>query len=757
MFSGVGRGAPRILLLIGLKLFVLCQPAWADEQSIERVTVTGLAPPATYSVGPSDIAQSHALTASDLLAESVPSAILSDTLSNPFQQDLYFRGFDASPVLGTPIGLALYQNGTRINERFGDLVLWDMIPSFALRRVDVVGGSNPVFGLNALGGAVVLDMKTGFTAEPGTAIDVSGGSFGRATLSMETAEADGNEAFYLGARAGYDDGWRRRSSSNVLQAYGDYSLVAGPFSGGVSLTLADNFLNENAAIPADDDRKAAFSIPDTMRDAVAFVQGRGSYDVSSDLHVRASTYYRATHLSTANGQALGFAPCTTDPSLLCTEDDTDDALNDLSGAPLPASLAPEGTLGLETTMTNAFGGALEMDMSGRLLGMDNTLSAGVTLDYARTGFRSETALGNLSFQPGGVTVVPIGVKLGGTDWNIALTAINQDLGVYAQDKLALARDLSLEVSLRFNSDRIALDDLIGTALNGRHSFTSADPGVTLVWNASDETRVTLSAGQSGRTPTAAELSCADPTQPCLFPLGFISDPPLKRVVARTVTLGADGNFALEAVNLTWSADAFYTRNADDILFVSSGPLIGSGFFANVGDTERIGADAKLMATWDKFDLHANYAFVDATFRSAFEVPSPFNPGADANGNIAVVPGDRLPNVPASSARIALGYQITPRLHAGVDAKVQSSQFLRGDEANLAAPLPGFVVFDANVDYQLSDTISLRLDAENLFDTHYATFGLYGDPTGGGPLPFTNPRFLVPAPPFGVWAGLRARL
>ncbi len=31
-------------------------------------------------------------------------------------------------MLGTPQGLAVYQNGVRINEVFGDTVNWDLIP-----------------------------------------------------------------------------------------------------------------------------------------------------------------------------------------------------------------------------------------------------------------------------------------------------------------------------------------------------------------------------------------------------------------------------------------------------------------------------------------------------------------------------------------------------------------------------------------------------------------------------------------------------
>src|ERR1700733_13364242 len=97
------------------------------------------------------------------LNDQLGSVNINDDLNDPFQPDILFRGFEASPVLGTPEGLAVYQNGARVNEAFGDGLNWDLFPDVAVGRVTVVS-ANPVYGLNALGGAVVIDMKNGFTA-----------------------------------------------------------------------------------------------------------------------------------------------------------------------------------------------------------------------------------------------------------------------------------------------------------------------------------------------------------------------------------------------------------------------------------------------------------------------------------------------------------------------------------------------------------------------------------------------------------------
>jgi outer membrane receptor protein involved in Fe transport len=312
------------------------------------------------------------------------------------------------------------------------------------------------------------------------------------------------------------------------------------------------------------------------------------------------------------------------------------------------------------------------------------------------------------------------------------------------------------VSGRVHFDSIDLNDHYGAALTGDHDFSGVNPGVELVWQASDDTRFYAEFEQSNRTPTAAELSCANPSQPCLFPLSFISDPGLKQVVARTVEGGVKGKTTTGPVSLDWSADAYVTRNDNDIIFESSGPFIGSGFFANIGATQRVGAELSADANWDIFDFRASYAYVNASFESAFTDLSADNPAADANGNIFVTPGDRMPGIPRSTAKFDLGATPIPGLHVSLGATVQSSQYLRGDEANLQAPLPGFVVMNAEAEYEIRKGLVVYAEGENILDNRYATFGLYGDPTGDGAFPqFTNPRFIVPAQPFGAWAGVRA--
>ena len=125
---------------------------------------------------------------------------------NQFQTNVQFRGFEASPVNGVAQGLAVYQNGVRINEAFGDTVNWDFLPTNAINNITVMTG-NPVFGLNAIGGSISIDMKNGFNFH-GADVDTEFGSFGRKQVSTEAGMQSGGMAIYGSFEAINDDGFR---------------------------------------------------------------------------------------------------------------------------------------------------------------------------------------------------------------------------------------------------------------------------------------------------------------------------------------------------------------------------------------------------------------------------------------------------------------------------------------------------------------------------------------------------------------------
>src|ERR1700734_2994161 len=222
----------------------------------------------------------HAITP-DLLqamARGLPGVALSDQTGNQFQLDINYRGFISSPVLGTPQGLAVYQNGVRINEVFGDIVNWDFIPDKAINQLTLVP-SNPVYGLNALGGALSLEMKNGFTYQ-GVEGELRGGSYGRVGASVQAGGQNGNSSDYITADAIDDAGWRQDSPSRLRRVYADFGTRGdNQTEFHVTFTGADNSFGAAAATPIQmlsQNWSSVYTIPQTTDNKLAFLTGSGA-------------------------------------------------------------------------------------------------------------------------------------------------------------------------------------------------------------------------------------------------------------------------------------------------------------------------------------------------------------------------------------------------------------------------------------------------------------------------------------------------
>jgi iron complex outermembrane receptor protein len=281
-----------LLAAVALYLANISSPAAAQStaaplpssQAVETVVVTATTPlPGTgidIDKVPSNI---QTLSAADLTREGSASVIsalssrlgsvsINDDLDDPFQPDVLFRGFEASPVLGTPEGLAVYQNGVRINEAFGDSLNWDLFPDIAIGRV-TVAGSNPVYGLNALGGAVIINMKDGFAYQGGQA-ELSGGSWGQRNASVQYGANSGPIGFYIAARGLEEDGWREFSPDRLEQFYTDFSYREHRLTLDLSFTAANNKLSGGSAAPVQElavDRSLIFTSPQSNVNQLAFV------------------------------------------------------------------------------------------------------------------------------------------------------------------------------------------------------------------------------------------------------------------------------------------------------------------------------------------------------------------------------------------------------------------------------------------------------------------------------------------------------
>ncbi|HEY2736750.1 MAG TPA: TonB-dependent receptor, partial [Thermoanaerobaculia bacterium] len=511
----------------------------------------------------------------------LPGVQLQEGQGSSWQPDLQFRGFSASPLLGIPQGLAVYQDGVRLNDPFGDTVRWDLVPMAAISRLDLLPGSNPLFGLNALGGALLLETKNGFS-DPGPRAVLTAGSFGRRGVEADWGLARGRTALFVSVDHQDESGWREFSPSRTNQLFG--SLAWAGTSGGASLSLsaAGNRLSGNGPSPVPllaEDRAAVFTFPDRSEPRSFLLSGRIYRTLSPRLDIEANAHYRRQRLDTLNGDAASFLPCETDGSLLCEEGAEDAPLRDLGGHLLPSSLGADAVENRTLTDQRSLGGGLQLTGHGEIGERTFRTLVGLTADSGFARYTSGTEIGTLTPERG---TESLGIGL--LDDRTRVESRTSNLSLSLLETVALGARTTVDAALRWQRTGEHLRDLLGTALDGDHTFTALAPSVGLTRGLGGSWTLFGNLGLSSRVPTPVELTCANPDDPCRLPNAFLSDPPLRQVVARTLELGTRGTW--KTVHL--SAALFRADSRNDILFISSGVLTGSGHFANVGRTRRQG-------------------------------------------------------------------------------------------------------------------------------------------------------------------------
>ena len=305
-----------------------------------------------------DLTRSGAASVISAINSGLGSVSINDNLDDPFQPDILYRGFEASPVLGTPQGLAVYQNGVRINEAFGDTVNWDLFPDVAVDHIDVFG-ANPTYGLNALGGAVVVTMKNGFTYQGGE-VDLSGGSWSQRQGSLQYGINNGTWGVFVAGRDLKEEGWRELSPDSVKQFYTDLSYREHGLTLDLSFTGADNSLSGESATPVQElaiNRALIFTNPQNNVNRLTFTTLNGNYAASDTLSIQSNVYYREFRQAVVNGNTTNYTACTTTANAgdLCQSDGATPATNAV-GAALP-DISQGGTvyIGENTTVSSSTG------------------------------------------------------------------------------------------------------------------------------------------------------------------------------------------------------------------------------------------------------------------------------------------------------------------------------------------------------------------------------------------------------------------
>jgi outer membrane receptor protein involved in Fe transport len=786
---------------------VRMSPVAGSELPIDKV-------PAGVSVIPSALIE-RAATASitEAINTYVPGVTINEALGNALATDLQYRGFSASPLNGTPQGLAIYQNGVRMNEVFGDTMNWDLIPQIAIADI-VMMSNNPAFGLNALGGSVNVIMKDGFGFQ-GATVDSRIGSFGHKELAAEAGQRWGNWATYVAGEWIDDNGWRDLSPASAKRAYADLGVKGSGVEFHLNYTFADTFLGVVGPAPVEliQERRAdVFTSPQAFDNRMQMVNLTGSVSVTDTLKISGNTYYRGFKQTRPDGnvsEAIACDPAGPNAGLLCFEE-ADDVLfgrrANGSIVNVPIASLPNGdqtVLGGNDHVSVdsfSFGGAVQAVSKAKLFDRPNQFLLGTSLDLGRAHVKSQSELAVLD--PRSLAVSGLGIvidqslnpNLDAGDVEVTpvdLVAHTLYYGLYFMNTLDLTDRLAVTVGGRYNFANIKLEDQLGDALNGDHTFQRFNPLIGATYKLSPGLTAYAGYSESNRAPTPAELACADPLRPCLLENFLVSDPPLKQVVGRTVEAGLRGQVAAgyagrdalgaaRSNTLGWSLGYFRTLLSDDILTVAS-PIQGRGFFINGGETLREGLEAAVNYRSDRLFLYASYAFVNATFRNALEIASPNapvgvpcssfvpdDPEDEAPNCAKVRPGDHIPSIPSHRLKFGFDYWLTPQWRVGADLIAVSNQFFRGDEGNDDRPLPGYAVVNLRTGYKVTDNVEVYGLVKNLFNQDYATFGTYfdagalrnvaGDPVGVGrnATVLENPRTITPAAPFAVYGGVKVK-
>ncbi len=738
---------------------------------------------------PKGIKNQTGVSIADYMQNNMQGVTISDMTGSPWQPEINFRGYSASSLTGQAQGLSTYIDGVRVNEPFGDVTLWDKIPSFAIDNMQMVPGSNPLFGLNTLGGAIAITTKSGRNNQ-GAALEYEAGSWGRQRSLAEFGgvSKDGSVDYMIGYQHTTEDGWRKHSPSHLNQLFSKIGWQNETTKLDLTYIGSDNNLIGNGFTPQNllsGDRDQIHTRPDFTNNYSHFLALNGSHWFNQDTMLSGNVYYRKSNRKTKNGD-LWEAEVDDDEGLEHYNNFGDcDNANDceLIGS----------TLNTSKTTQDTYGATAQMTFNQDWMGKKNQFVVGAGYDYTLLRYKQSehvnvSSLGDMSDMdfPGGSAFVFDGSRAPLMSGNglqpqrqtTGLTGKQYTARLFATDTLSLNDKWHLNAGASWNFTRVDnVDTLQGppsvagdASLTAKDSYTRLNPTVGLTHTPNDNVTFFTSYSESSRAPTSIELGCSNPNNPCLLPSAMADDPPLNQVVAKTYEFGGRGNLT---ENIRWNAGVYHAINHDDIQFRAS-TINGAGYYQNVGRTKRQGLDFGLAGNVDKFKWNASYSYVRATYDSDVDFVSPSNSTEDNQSIINVKPGDRIPSIPAHQLKLRGQYAVTPDWSIGTNVIGYSDQYVWGNEnnqhrANAAAcadvtdcaqgkgKLGGYFVVNLDTQYNLGSGWKAFAKATNIFDREYSVSGRLAETQFNSAGEFGNEAKmlgLLPGAPRAAWVGLR---
>ena len=769
---------------------------------------------------PKAINNQSGVSLADYMNNNMQSVSTTEMGGNPWQPEITFRGFSASPLLGMPQGISTYVDGVRVNEPFGDVTLWDKIPNFAIGGMQLVPGSNPLYGLNTLGGAIAIQTKSGREAR-GAAVEFEAGSWDRQRYLAEYGgvSKDGSVDYYIGHQTTKEDGWRQFSPSRLNQTFGKVGWQNEKTKLDLSYIGTDNKLVGNGFTPESllsGDRDQIHTSPDWTNNYYHHLALNGAHWVNNDVMISGNAYYRKSNRHTRNGDLY--------------EGDFEDADHFLGTEYDDESTSVQNSIELLGSVMNRtktkqdnLGFTLQAAFNQDLFGKKNQFIAGMGYDYSKIRF-NQSRLVNLweDSELNAIGANGVGISSGGDyilgstlgseanelfttdrafsaighgvqpeDQTTHLKSKQQTYSIFATDTLSLNQQWHVNAGIRYNYTKVNNRDQLTPINTGSNGSLTADaiyarlnPTLGLTFTPNDKTSIFGSYSESSRAPTAIELGCSNPANPCLLPAAMADDPPLKQVVAKTYDFGARGYLTED---IKWNASIYHTMNHRDIQFIRSSTP-NQGYFSNVGRTERQGLDLGLSGQFNQFKWNASYSYIRATYDNDLELISVANSTADGDNNISVKKGDYLPSIPKHQLKLRAQYQVTPDWSVGANLIGYTSQYVWGNENNSHQPnatdtltrtgcgevsdsgnnqtkgpacgsgkIAGYAVVNLDTQYNIGKGWKAFAKAINIFDQDYNVAGRFVETmfdASGTYGSETTSRGLIPGSPRAGWIGVR---
>lgn len=717
-----------------------------------------------------DIENSSALDLGDFMNRRLNGVSINETESNPFQPDVNYRGYTASPLLGTPEGLSVYVDGVRQNQPFGDVVSWDLILQNTISEMALIPGSNPIFGLNTLGGSISITTKDGVSS-PGVTGRVLYGSSGRKQLEAEWGGGNAlGFSWFFSANAFHETGWRFDSPSDVRQAFGKIGWRNARTDLALTMTFGYNTLTGNGIQDyrlLQSNYSSIFTLPDTINDRSPSINFIARHAFTDNVTFSGNVWYRWIRTEEINGNANNdsyngpvYQLTPTDMAALAAAGYSGFPANGIDNSPYPKwtcianaiQLAdPDQTCDAATIYTRAiqndYGVSGQLTLAATPWGRRNQFTAGAVFDRGTVHFTETAQFGYLlpdraiisvpAWQDGSTNVdgSPVNTEVG-------LHGVTPNWSVFFIDTFSPATKWNVTVSGRFNRTAIDNTDLLNPvagpgSLTGNYTYSRFNPSAGITYNPFAGLNFYANYSEASRAPTSIELGCADPNNPCALPNALASDPPLSQVVTRTWEAGLRGRS--ERWHTNWNAGAFRAANSNDILFVAS-QLTGAGYFQNFARTLREGVQAGVDGHLGRFGFGVDFTFLSATYQSTETLDGAANNTSDLalagfpglGGIITVHPGNRIPNIPKQSGKAFVDIQATSKLWLNLGIVANSSSYVRGNENNAyhadgvyylgSGVSPGYAVVNFAAHYDLTRHLQLGAQADNLFDRHYYTAG-----------------------------------